>query len=307
MAQLLMMPKFKPLDANGNVVAGGKVYTYAAGTSTPLATYTDASGSVPNSNPVILDASGEANIWLNQTLNYKIVFKDASDVSIWTVDNVATLQDLSVTTEKLVDGVLANTTAGREKMADGFLSATSDGLEKMADGFLQATTAGREKMADGFLSATADGRAKMASGFLLPTHKAALGQVVSSSCGSFSTTTTNGAGALVTNLSVTLTTTGRPVFLGLISAIPASNLFDGSYISLASPAGGAPSAYIALGSTVIRLSVYAQSETATISSMYSPYWTIETPAAGTNTFTCRARTDGSTLLMYEWKLVAFEL
>lgn len=65
---------------------GGKVYTYAAGTTTPLATYSDAAGAVPNTNPVVLDARGEALIFWNG--NYKVVLKDLNDNTIWTVDNV---------------------------------------------------------------------------------------------------------------------------------------------------------------------------------------------------------------------------
>lgn len=65
---------------------GGKVYTYAAGTSTPLTTWSDAAQTVPNTNPVILDARGEALIFWNG--NYKVVLRDALDNIIWTVDNV---------------------------------------------------------------------------------------------------------------------------------------------------------------------------------------------------------------------------
>lgn len=66
---------------------GGKVFTYAAGTSTPQATWTDAAQTVPNTNPVILDARGEAVIFWSG--NYKVVLKDALDNIIWTVDNVS--------------------------------------------------------------------------------------------------------------------------------------------------------------------------------------------------------------------------
>lgn len=68
---------------------GGKVYTYIAGTSTPLATYSDAAGTIPNTNPVVLDARGEALIFWNG--NYKVVLKDLNDNLIWTVDNVSAL------------------------------------------------------------------------------------------------------------------------------------------------------------------------------------------------------------------------
>jgi len=48
----------------GSPAAGCFLYTYATGTTTPLATYTDKAGSVANTNPIVLDARGEAIIYL---------------------------------------------------------------------------------------------------------------------------------------------------------------------------------------------------------------------------------------------------
>ena len=76
------------LDSNGNPLAGGKLYAYVAGTSTPQDTYTDQSGDTENANPVVLDANGEANVWIDSALAYKFVLKDADDVTQWTVDGV---------------------------------------------------------------------------------------------------------------------------------------------------------------------------------------------------------------------------
>ena len=74
MASLMPQGKQQYFTANGIPLVGGKVYTYSAGTTTPLATYTDAGGSTPNANPVVLDSRGEGSIWCNPLLNYKIVF-----------------------------------------------------------------------------------------------------------------------------------------------------------------------------------------------------------------------------------------
>jgi hypothetical protein len=87
MAALAIPPKLQFFDANGDPLVGGKLYSYAAGTSTPLATYTDASGAMPNSNPVILDSRGEASVWLG-TPQYKLKLTSATDVEVWTVDNI---------------------------------------------------------------------------------------------------------------------------------------------------------------------------------------------------------------------------
>lgn len=90
---LMPMPKqaFHAVDNSGRYVplVGGKVYTYVGGTvSTPKATYTDSTGATEQANPVILDARGEASIWLGAGA-YKIVLKDADDATIWTVDGVS--------------------------------------------------------------------------------------------------------------------------------------------------------------------------------------------------------------------------
>lgn len=92
-AVLLPFPKFFALNDSGAPLAGGLVWTYAAGTSTPLATYTDQSGNTANANPVVLDAAGRANIWLGAS-PYKIVLETAATppahgTVIWSVDNVS--------------------------------------------------------------------------------------------------------------------------------------------------------------------------------------------------------------------------
>lgn len=79
MASLTPSPKMQFLQ-DGEPLAGGKVWTYEAGTTTPLATYTDSTGGTPNANPVILDAQGRASIWLDSATLYKFVVLDANDV-----------------------------------------------------------------------------------------------------------------------------------------------------------------------------------------------------------------------------------
>ena len=75
-------------DNSGDELAGGLVYTYEAGTTTPLATYTDLAGAVPNANPVVLDSAGRATIRLTDGVAYKYVVKDSDGVTIQTQDNV---------------------------------------------------------------------------------------------------------------------------------------------------------------------------------------------------------------------------
>jgi hypothetical protein len=108
MTSIATPPKLQFFDSNGNPLAGGKLYTYAAGTTTPLATYTDYGGGTPNTNPVILDSRGEASVWLGTAL-YKMALYSATNVLIWTVDNIggfATLAQLAASGGSALVGYL---------------------------------------------------------------------------------------------------------------------------------------------------------------------------------------------------------
>ena len=80
-------PIMQFFDANGNPLVGGKLFTYAAGTTTPQATYTDYTGATANTNPVIFNSRGEAAVWCGNS-RYYMELKDANDTLIWTADNV---------------------------------------------------------------------------------------------------------------------------------------------------------------------------------------------------------------------------
>lgn len=88
-------PKLQFLDSNGQPLVGGKVYTYEAGTTTPLATYTSSTGGSANTNPIILDSRGEASVWLSNQA-YKFKLTDSNDVEIWTVDQIENLDVLTL-------------------------------------------------------------------------------------------------------------------------------------------------------------------------------------------------------------------
>lgn len=80
------------LDNNGNPLSGGKIYTYQAGTTTPLTTYTTNSGTIAHTNPIVLDAAGRVpsggEIWLTLGIGYKFVVKTFAEVLIATYDNI---------------------------------------------------------------------------------------------------------------------------------------------------------------------------------------------------------------------------
>lgn len=89
MASLSPTPKLQFFGTDGLPLVGGKLYTYQAGTTTPIATYTDNTQASLNTNPVILDSAGQANVWLVDTTTYKYVLKTAADVTLFTVDYVS--------------------------------------------------------------------------------------------------------------------------------------------------------------------------------------------------------------------------
>jgi hypothetical protein len=85
---------------DGSVLSGGKIYTYAAGTTTPQTTYTSILGTSANSNPIILDSGGRLpeDMWLDQGLKYRFVLKDSCDVQLGEYDDIAGINDISTET-----------------------------------------------------------------------------------------------------------------------------------------------------------------------------------------------------------------
>ncbi len=142
MAILSPPPKAQFLDANGAPLAGGKVYTYQAGTTTPLATYTTAGGTTPNANPVILDARGEADIWYAPGVSYKVVLRTSADALIWTVDNIA--MSGSMATQNADNVSITGGTIGSGVTFAGSITGTATnvtGTVAVANGGTGATTA----------------------------------------------------------------------------------------------------------------------------------------------------------------------
>lgn len=79
-------------DNNGNPLAGGKIFTYLAGTTTPTQTYTSSNGTIAHSNPIILDGAGRVpsgEIWLTDGITYKFVVQDSANNLIGTYDNLS--------------------------------------------------------------------------------------------------------------------------------------------------------------------------------------------------------------------------
>ena len=96
----------------GAVLTGGKIYTYLAGTTTPVATYTSSSGATAWTNPIVLNAAGRVpsggEIWLTDGILYKFVLEDANNVLIATYDNISGISNVTLP----IDATEVNTTIG---------------------------------------------------------------------------------------------------------------------------------------------------------------------------------------------------
>jgi len=84
-------------DDNGVPLAGGKIYTYLSGTTTPATTYTSSTGATANTNPIVLDAAGRvsAEVWLTDDIQYTLTLQNSSSVQIWSKDGISTFLSTS--------------------------------------------------------------------------------------------------------------------------------------------------------------------------------------------------------------------
>jgi hypothetical protein len=133
--KLLLGLKFHAVssDDGESPLVGGKVYAYVAGTSTLKDTYSNAALTAVNTNPVILNAKGEASIFLS-TGSYKFVLKDANDVVLETVDEVTADAPNVTGTVAIANGGTGQVTANAGFNALSPMSAAGDVIYGGASG-----------------------------------------------------------------------------------------------------------------------------------------------------------------------------
>ena len=119
------------VDENGEPLSGGKLYTYEAGTSTPLATYQDQGETTPKTNPIILDANGQSNIWLKNQA-YKLVLTDADENVLVTRDHVTHIATGSIVTSLLDDEAVSTVKIQDEAVTTAKIDDEAVTLQKMA-------------------------------------------------------------------------------------------------------------------------------------------------------------------------------
>lgn len=120
-------PWMQFFDTNGLPLVNGRLFTYAAGTTTKIATYTDSTGGTPNTNPVVTDSRGQCNVWINPNTAYKYVLAppgvdDPPTITIRTIDQIINSALISLyggVDTGIVNAYILNFTAPYTAYADG--------------------------------------------------------------------------------------------------------------------------------------------------------------------------------------------
>lgn len=112
---------------DNSVLAGGKIFTYAAGTTTPTNTYTSAVGDTFNSNPIVLDSAGRLpeDMWLAEGVAYKFILTDSNNVQIAEYDNISGINDISLLTYPWANVTGTPTTLAGYGITNGITAATA--------------------------------------------------------------------------------------------------------------------------------------------------------------------------------------
>lgn len=120
-------------DANGVPLVGGKVHTYAAGTTTPQPAYTSSAGNTAHTNPIVLDSAGRVpnggEIWLTDSVPYKFAIYTSADVLVGTYDNITGNGS----------GILAALAASSGSSLIGFLQSGADAVARTVQSKLRDT------------------------------------------------------------------------------------------------------------------------------------------------------------------------
>lgn len=343
-------------DSNGVPLTGGLLYTYQAGTSTPQVTYSNQAGTT-NTNPVVLDAYGYADVWLDPTKAYKFILQDVNGNVLWTLDNIAPVSggindgtaSVSFSSGILVVNQALNTPAtvqcGSIKVGNTgsaisnfctispvnslsanynlvlppvspsgtqLLTIDASGNINPNAGTVSATVANNIASQMSATGANAIGSVMSATGAnavgasMTSTGANAVansrtrstgtsvglgGVAVSASSGS---TTLNGTNIL----SITLVTSGRPVFVGLIDD------GGGSGSGLNYNSSGVTILFHRGSTTIVSAGINTSASGVMAVSLFN---TIDFPSAGTNTYNIAGVSGGGTCTLNNARLIAYEL
>jgi hypothetical protein len=129
-------------DNNGIPLSGGLIYTYQAGSSTPLTTYTTNNGTIANTNPIVLDSAGRSSneIWMQTGYTYKFVLQTSAAVTLQTLDNLyPILQSATATASTFTAGMIMLWSGSTGSIPSGWVLCNgSNGTPNLTDKFVIA-------------------------------------------------------------------------------------------------------------------------------------------------------------------------
>ena len=143
MATVNLSPLFNGqtmFGSTGLPLAGGQIYTYQAGSSTPLVTYTTVNGTIANQNPIILGSDGKLpnELWLQYGYSYKFILQDASSNLIATYDNISgILTQIPAASPTLPTGVILIWSGSTGSIPSGYVICDgSNGTPDLRNSFV---------------------------------------------------------------------------------------------------------------------------------------------------------------------------
>jgi len=123
----------------GVPLAGGLLYTYVAGSSTPLSTYTENTGSIANTNPIVLGTNGRtpSPVWLTAGSSYKFVLSDSSNNVLFTIDNVYGILQTAASPNPIPTGTIIIWSGAINAVPTGYVLCNgSNGTPDLRDKFV---------------------------------------------------------------------------------------------------------------------------------------------------------------------------
>jgi hypothetical protein len=213
-ASLITSPLFMEWDINGKPLAGGQLFTYAAGGSIPLATYTDATLTVTNPNPVVLDNLGKAQIWFGSQA-YKLNLTDSLGVQQpdYPIDNII------LNTQASLSQLLGGTGVGQGQALVGFSSSTSYPAGTLPYALALATAATNGAGLIGYASSNAYAAGTVGAGLnAIATSGVTFASIIAQTGTSFSTSGTGSAYTLTSGQAFTANAAMRRLNINFTAA-----------------------------------------------------------------------------------------
>src|SRR5438105_2805835 len=155
------------LDSAGNPVNAGCIWTYTAGTSTPVATYTDVALSVANANPIIASTAGRFTAFLTPGLSYKFTYENtpcsasSHGATLVTADNIAATPASAANVDTTGTAGEAISAGQAVYLSDGSGGKVAGQWYKADSANAYSTTANEVGMAPSAISSSATGTIRL--------------------------------------------------------------------------------------------------------------------------------------------------